>query len=123
MTFKSKSWTKYSKDMAATIIQRRFKRYLARKNGDDNQSVYSVSQLDHSRLKDPASKEPAKKSGFYQADTARTDRVLLDVDVEDVDSKVSINHKPQLSEGDLGSDDDGDVVKKSVIMRNVQSKK
>jgi hypothetical protein len=121
MTFKSKSWTKYSKDMAASIIQTRWKKYLAKKNGDDLQSVYSENQNpDNSRLGYTTGKPQAQKSAFYQADTARTDRVLLDVDVKDVDSKDSTKHGPKLSEGDLGSDDDGDIRNnKSILQRNI----
>jgi hypothetical protein len=58
MTIKSKSWRNYSKDMAATIIQRKFKRYLNKKNGNDNESIYSASQIDN---KDQSS----KPKGYY----------------------------------------------------------
>ena len=36
MAQKTKSWTKYSKDMAATIIQRRYRKYYNLKLGLDD---------------------------------------------------------------------------------------
>ena len=35
MTQKGKAWTKYSKPMAATIIQRKYRRHQAKKKGID----------------------------------------------------------------------------------------
>ena len=39
MTVKSKAWTKYSKDMAATVIQTKWRKYWAIKNGLLDESI------------------------------------------------------------------------------------
>jgi hypothetical protein len=90
MKIKSKSWTNYSKEMAATIIQTRWRKYCKKKNGLD-ESMYSVSVVSkysksNTRAHETGVEKVKKKSGaikksaFYQPpDTARTDQVLIDI--------------------------------------------
>ena len=82
--------------MAAMIIQTKWRKYWRKKNNVLSESMVSVSVVSYQQRGKERGGESAnhKKSSFYQPpDTARTDRVLIDIDIEDIDGSISSNSK------------------------------
>lgn len=50
MAQKTKSWTKYSKEMAATIIQRRYRKYYNLKLGLDDEGASNYDLWDQDKV-------------------------------------------------------------------------
>ena len=105
MAQKTKSWTKYSKDMAATIIQRRYRKYYNLKLGLDDQGASNYDLWDQDKVinfrreskvfpQRKRSKRSLELNNQPGSNTARTndqntDRVML----EDYSSRGSLVKK------------------------------
>ena len=98
MTVKSNSWTKYSKDMAASVIQTRWRKYWAIKNGlldESMDKLYGIvrkkTEMNKIENAETLQLEINENNAYSPPDapeapeTARTDQQLLDFGIEDDD--------------------------------------